>query len=101
MRTIINVNGRAIEAKKGETVLAVLNDNGIKVPTLCHLKHMLPTGSCRMCVVEDLRTGKLITSCSAVVEEGMDIRTHSGRVTEARKVIVELLLSNHPDDCLY
>jgi iron-only hydrogenase group A len=54
-----------------------------------------------MCVVEHKNTDKLITSCSAVVEEGMDILTHSPRVTEARKVIVELLLSNHPDDCLY
>lgn len=101
MSITINVNGTKIEAKKGETVLNVLSDHGIKVPTLCHLKDMMPTGSCRMCVVEHKNTDKLITSCSAVVEEGMDILTHSPRVTEARKVIVELLLSNHPDDCLY
>ncbi len=90
-----------MEAKKGETVLNVLNDNGIQVPTLCHIKSMFPTGSCRMCVVEDIISDKLITSCSAVAEDGMKILTHSPRVTEARKVIVELLLSNHPDDCLY
>ena len=101
MSITINVNGTKIEAKKGETVLNVLSDHGIKVPTLCHLKDMMPTGSCRMCVVEHKNTDKLITSCSAVVEDGMDILTHSPRVTEARKVIVELLLSNHPDDCLY
>ncbi|MCD4770148.1 MAG: [FeFe] hydrogenase, group A [Bacteroidales bacterium] len=101
MSITINVNGTRIEAKEGETVLNVLNDNGIKVPTLCHIKGMFPTGSCRMCVVEDIKSDKLITSCSAVVEEGMEILSHSPRVTEARKVIVELLLSNHPDDCLY
>lgn len=101
MSITINVNGNKIKAKSGETVLNVLNDHGIKVPTLCHLKDMMPTGSCRMCVVEHKNTDKLITSCSAVVEDGMDILTHSPRVTEARKVIVELLLSNHPDDCLY
>ncbi|MEE4115922.1 MAG: NADH-dependent [FeFe] hydrogenase, group A6 [Marinilabiliaceae bacterium] len=101
MSVSINVNGKAIEAEKGETVLNVLSANGIKVPTLCHLKNMFPTGSCRMCVVEHLNSDKLITSCSAVVEDGMKILTHSPRVTEARKVIVELLLSNHPDDCLY
>jgi len=101
MSITINVNGTKIEAKKGETVLNMLSDHGIKVPTLCHLKDMMPTGSCRMCVVEHKNTDKLITSCSAVVEDGMDILTHSPRVTEARKVIVELLLSNHPDDCLY
>lgn len=101
MSITIKINGNKIKAKSGETVLNVLNDHGIKVPTLCHLKDMMPTGSCRMCVVEHRNTDKLITSCSAVVEEGMDILTHSPRVTEARKVIVELLLSNHPDDCLY
>ena len=101
MRTTIKVNGKIIETKTGQTVLNVLNENGIKVPTLCHLKNMIPTGSCRMCVVEERRSNRLITSCSAVVEEGMEIFTHSTRVTEARKVIVELLLSNHPDDCLY
>lgn len=101
MSITIKINGNKIKAKSGETVLNVLNDHGIKVPTLCHLKDMMPTGSCRMCVVEHKNTDKLITSCSAVVEDGMDILTHSPRVTEARKVIVELLLSNHPDDCLY
>jgi NADH dehydrogenase/NADH:ubiquinone oxidoreductase subunit G len=97
----IEVNGIKMEAQQGETVLHVLNEHGIKVPTLCHLKSMFPTGSCRMCVVEHRNTGRLITSCSALVEDGMEILTHSPRVTEARKVIVELLLSNHPDDCLY
>ncbi|MBN1651156.1 MAG: iron hydrogenase small subunit [Bacteroidales bacterium] len=101
MSISINVNGKKIKANQGETVLNVLNEHGIKVPTLCHLKNMFPTGSCRMCVVEHMNSGKLITSCSAAAEDGMEILTHSPRVTEARKVIVELLLSNHPDDCLY
>jgi len=101
MSVTINVNGTNIQARKDDTVLEVLSEQGIKVPTLCHLKNMFPTGSCRMCVVEHLNSGKLITSCSAGVEEGMKILTHSPRVTEARKLIVELLLSNHPDDCLY
>ena len=97
----IEVNNRNLEANKGETILDVLNRSGIKVPTLCYMKDFFPTGSCRMCVVENLRTGKLITSCSYPVEEGMKIKTHSPKVIEARKTIVELLLSNHPDDCLF
>ena len=101
MSVNITVNDRKIECMEGDTLLNVLSDNGIKVPTLCHLKNMLPTGNCRVCMVENCGTGKLITSCSTVVEEGMEILSHSARVTEARKVIVELLLSNHPDDCLY
>lgn len=101
MKIKLNINGRRIEAEEGSTLLKVLNDNGIKVPTLCHLKNMMPTGSCRLCVVEDTDTNRLITSCSALATEGMNILTHSQRVTESRKVIVELLLSNHSDDCLY
>jgi len=101
MSFLIEVNNKQIEARKGEYLLDALNRHGIKVPTLCHLKGKFPSGSCRMCVVENIKTGKLVTSCSTPVEEGMKVMTHSPRVIESRKVIVELLLSNHPDDCLY
>jgi iron-only hydrogenase group A len=97
----ITVNNKQVVANQNETVLDVLNREGIHVPTLCHLKGMLPTGACRMCVVEDMNSGKLITSCSTPVFDGLSVKTHSQRVTESRKTIVELLLSNHPDDCLY
>lgn len=97
----ININNKTLGATKGETILEVMNRNGIKVPTLCHIKDTFPTGACRMCVVEDNKTGKLVTSCSFPAESGMDISTHSPRVVESRKTIIELLLSNHPDDCLY
>ncbi len=101
MDCTIEVNNKKIEAAKGELLIDVLSRNGIRVPTLCHMKNYLPSGSCRMCVVENLTSGRLITSCSYPVEEGMRIQTHSPRVVESRKTIVELLLSNHPDDCLY
>jgi iron-only hydrogenase group A len=101
MSFLIEVNNNKIEARKGEYLLDTLSRHGIKVPTLCHLKGKFPSGSCRMCVVENLNTGKLITSCSYPVEEGMKVMTGSPKVIESRKVIVELLLSNHPDDCLY
>lgn len=97
----INVNNKDLQVEKGETILEVLNRNGIKVPTLCHLKNSFPTGACRMCVVEDTKTGKLITACSFPATPEMEILTHSQRVVESRKTIIELLLSNHPDDCLY
>ncbi len=97
----ININNKALEAKQGETILDVLTRNGIRVPTLCHIKDAFPTGACRMCVVEDEKSGKLLTSCSYPVEADMSIQTHSKRVVESRKTIIELLLSNHPDDCLY
>jgi iron-only hydrogenase group A len=97
----IEVNNKKLEARQGETILEVLNRNGLQVPTLCHIKDMIPTGSCRMCVVELENNGRLVPSCSFPASPEMKIKTHSPRVVEARKTIVELLLSNHPDDCLY
>ena len=97
----IEVNNKKIQAKKGETILETLNRNGIKVPTLCRMEGFSPTGACRMCVVEVEGKSGLIPSCSYSIEESLKIRTHSPRVIQARKMLVELLLSNHPDDCLY
>ena len=98
---IIEVNNKQIEAERGETILSALKRTGINVPTLCYMKDLLPSGACRMCVVELEGRNALVPSCSYPVEEGMKIQTHSQKVVRARKMIVELLLSNHPDDCLY
>jgi iron-only hydrogenase group A len=97
----IHVNNRIIDAKPDETILSALNRAGIKVPTLCHLEGLEPTGSCRICSVEVEGMRGLIPSCSYPVQEGMKIITNSPKVIRARKTILELLLSNHPDDCLY
>ncbi|MDP2237343.1 MAG: NADH-dependent [FeFe] hydrogenase, group A6 [Bacteroidales bacterium] len=101
MNLTIEVNNNTLQASQGETILDVLSRNGMKVPTLCYMKGLFPTGSCRMCVVEVEGRRNLVTACSEPVLDGMKIMTHSMRVIESRKTIVELLLSNHPDDCLY
>ncbi len=101
MNYTIEINNKKVEAKQGETILEVLNRNSIKVPTLCHMKNMLPTGACRMCVVEVEGRKNLVTSCSEPVTENMKITTNSQRVINSRKTIIELLLADHPDDCLY
>ncbi len=97
----IEVNGRTVDARADETVLEACERAGIRIPTLCHLSHLTPTGACRLCVVEVEGQRNLVPSCAYPVADGMKVRTHSPRATEARQVIVELLLSNHPDDCLY
>jgi len=97
----IEVNNKIIKAKRGETILMALNRNGIKVPTLCYMEDLASSGACRICVVEVEGYENLVPSCSQQVEEWMRIKTHSPKVIKARKTIVELLLSNHPDDCLY
>jgi NADH dehydrogenase/NADH:ubiquinone oxidoreductase subunit G len=97
----IEVNNKIIKAKKGETIMSALQANGIKIPSICSMKDFTPTGACRMCVVEVEGRQGLVPSCSQPVNEWMKIKTHSPRVIKSRKTIVELLLSNHPDDCLY
>ncbi len=97
----IEVNGREIEAKPGEMLLASLRRAGINVPTLCHVEGLPPTGACRMCVVEVEGQRNLVPSCAWPVSEGMKVKTHSPRALRARRTVLELLLANHPDDCLY
>lgn len=97
----IEINGSLLEVQEGETLLQVLRRYGFKVPTLCHMNRFSATGACRLCVVEVEGKRDLITSCSHPVERGMKVLTNSPRVIKARKLNVEMLLSNHPDDCLY
>jgi iron-only hydrogenase group A len=97
----MHVDGRAIEAKEGETILSALKREGIHVPTLCHMEGLLPSGACRMCVVEMEGAPSFVPACSYPVANGMKLQTRSPKVLDARRTIVELLLSNHPDDCLY
>ena len=97
----IEANGQHLEAKKGETILQALKRGGIHVPTICHMEGLLPSGTCRMCVVEVEGAPGLIPACSFPVADGMKIRTSTPQVLRTRKAIVELLLANHPDDCLY
>ncbi len=97
----IEVNNSLVDVREGETLLAALRRQGIKVPTLCHMNRFSPTGACRLCVVEVEGKRDLITSCSYPVERNMKVFTNTQRVIKARKLIVEMLLSNHPDDCLY
>jgi len=97
----VEINGRKITAKRDETILTLLSRSGIHVPTLCFMSGFVPTGACRMCVVEIEGLNDLVPACSHPVEEWMKIHTHSQRVISARRTLVELLLANHPDDCLY
>jgi len=97
----IEINGKQYTAEKGVTILSVLREHGIHVPSLCNMEELAPTGACRLCVVEVEGQRTLVPSCSFPVADGMKIKTHSPRVLRARKTIVELLLANHPDDCLY
>jgi NADH-quinone oxidoreductase subunit G/NADP-reducing hydrogenase subunit HndD len=97
----IEVNGKTIEAKPGEMLLQSLRRAGVHVPTLCFMENLFPSGACRMCVVEVEGRPNLVPSCAFPVAPGLKVKTHSPRAMNARKTIIELLLANHPDDCLY
>jgi NADP-reducing hydrogenase subunit HndD len=97
---VLEINKIKVQAEEGMTILDAAKSVGIKVPTLCHMKDMMPTGACRMCVVEVEGMRGLTPSCAYPVTNGMTVETNSPRVTQARKTIVELLIENHPQDCL-
>lgn len=96
----LTINNLKVKAEEGMTILDAAKSVGISVPTLCHMKNLSPTGACRMCVVEVEGQRNLLPSCAYPVSEGMVVETNSPRVRRARKTIVELLVENHPQDCL-
>lgn len=96
----ITIDGRACEAEDGQTVLQVARAHGIHIPTLCDLPELTPTGACRVCMVEVDGAKSLMAACSSPVSEGMNVKTNTERVLNARRFVVDLLLSCHPLDCL-
>src|SRR5690554_3545203 len=96
----LTINGQKATVKKGTTILEAAKSIGIDIPTLCNDPRITPHGSCRMCVVEIEGSNKLATSCSTPAGDGMAILTETKKTTEARKTVLDLLLSNHPLDCL-
>jgi len=96
----LNVNGRSITATEGQTILQAVSGSNIHIPSLCYLEGVHKYGGCRMCMVEADGFKTLIAACMVQARDGMVIRTNTERVRHARKVNLELLLSNHPQDCL-
>jgi formate dehydrogenase alpha subunit len=95
----VKLNGKEVTAPAGITILDLAKRNSIDIPTLCYLDGLLPTGSCRACVVEVEGSRTLVASCHTPIAPNMNIQTHSPKVLEARRVIVELLLASHCGTC--
>ena len=97
----LKINGKEVEADPGETILEVVRKNDLDdIPTICHSPELEPDPSCFVCVVELKGKNNLVPSCSTVAADGMEIETRNERVTAARKMALELLLSNHYADCV-
>ena len=101
MKTVnITIDGVSMQVPEGITILEAARMAGIKIPTLCFLKDINEIGACRMCVVEITGARALQAACVYPVAEGLDIKTNSPAVRSARKVTLELILSNHERKCL-
>ncbi len=96
----ITINNRQVETYEGKTILEVARENGIHIPTLCYLKDYTGTGACRVCQVEVEGARTLCAACVYPVRDGMVVKTNSMRALDARRKVVELIVSNHSKDCL-
>jgi len=99
-KVIFTINGKTIEAEEGQSILKAARVAGVRIPTLCYHRDLTPTGNCRICVVEVERQRFLQAACVFPVSAGMVVRTNSERVIKSRRRTLELMLANHPQDCL-
>ncbi len=95
----LTLNGTKVQAEPGITILELARRNGIDIPTLCHDEELKPFGSCWVCAVEVKGRRGFVTSCGTTVAPGMEINTDSEDIRAARKMALELLISNHYADC--
>lgn len=95
----LKIDGRDVGAREDETILEVAQQNGISIPTLCHLEGLSDVGACRLCLVEIKGSPKLFPACVVRVQEGMEVTTNSDRLNKYRKTIVELLFSERNHVC--
>lgn len=96
----LTINGEKISCQPGTTILNAAEKHGIKIPTLCYHPDLQPAGACRLCLVEEEKSGRLMASCVAPVAQNMAIRTDSPRITKHRRNIVRLMMAEHPESCL-
>lgn len=96
----MQINHLEVEVDEGMTILEAARENGIHIPTLCYLKGLTKEGACRICQVEVKGVNNLCAACVYPVREGMVVYTHTKRVLDARRNVLELIISNHSKDCL-
>lgn len=96
----ITINGKEMIGNKGETILNIAAENGVEIPNLCYNSNLKIYGACGLCLVEAEGSPKLLRACSAVASDGMVISTETERVKKARKIALELIMSDHEGDCV-
>lgn len=96
----LTINDKRIQAEEGTTIFEAAKQNNILIPHFCYLENVHQIGSCRICVVEVEGARNLMASCVTEVKEGMVVHTNTSKVRKVRKVLYELILSDHPKNCL-
>ncbi|MBI9093733.1 MAG: iron hydrogenase small subunit [Sphaerochaeta sp.] len=96
----LSIDGQNVTVARGTTILDACLKVGIKIPTLCHLEDVSSHGSCGVCVVEVKNSKRLVRSCISMVQAGMEVTTNNERIRASRKINLELVLANHPLECL-
>ena len=96
---IMVIDGQRVPFDGERNVLAVIRKAGIDIPTFCYYSDLSVHGACRMCIVEDVKTGKIDASCSMEPRDGLEIRTNTARLLRHRRMILELLLAAHDCSC--
>jgi NADH-quinone oxidoreductase subunit G len=96
----ITINGKALEVEQGTTILEASKMVNIKIPTLCYTPDLPPWASCGICIVRMANSPKLVRACCTLCEPNMNIITHDPEIITVRRTVLEMILANHPDDCL-
>jgi predicted molibdopterin-dependent oxidoreductase YjgC len=96
----LTIDGKAISVPKDATILDAARLADISIPTLCHHPKLSPFGGCRLCIVEIKGVPRPVTSCTTPVSEGMEVTTSTPQIEDLRKTVLELILSDHPNDCM-
>jgi formate dehydrogenase alpha subunit len=94
------INGQKVSCSEGRTILDACRTADIYVPTLCYDKRLIPQGACRLCIVSVKGYAMPVSSCSTVALDGMEVETANAELTRLRRATLELILSNHPNDCM-
>ena len=95
----LKIDGIEVEVGRGRTILEATQEAGIRIPTLCHDRRLIPFGACRLCVVQQKGKSELLPACFTPAKEGMEIITHSPEILESRKLQLQFILLNHPMIC--
>ena len=96
----ITINGKTLEVEPGTTILQAAEMVNIKIPTLCWNPDLTPWASCGICIVRLAGSPKMVRACCTACEPNMNIITHDPEIIAVRRIVIELILSNHPNDCL-